>query len=102
MVSFSADTEAKIHQDMTKCRDAVRARDWPLLRTLVQGVAAKAKRAADIGKMAADQATESWRREAISAAGTRLENGMWKHIALRVSIQNSLFPNSHSADGDPG
>ena len=60
---------------MTKCRDAVRGQNWPQLRTLVQGVAAKARRVVDIGKMAADQATEPWKKEAVSVAGTRLENG---------------------------
>ena len=60
---------------MTKCRDAVRAQSWPQLRTLVQGVAAKARRVVDIGKMAAEQVTETWKKEAISVAGTRLENG---------------------------
>ena len=67
--------EANIHQDMTKCRDAVRGGSWPLLRSLVQGVAAKARRVADIGRMAADQATEPWKREAISSARARLERG---------------------------
>ena len=67
---------------MTKCRDAVRAQNWPQLKVLTQGVAAKARRVADIGKMAADQATEPWKRDAISAARTRLENGREIHISL--------------------
>ena len=79
---FIVCVEANIHQDMTKCRDAVRAQNWPQLKVLTQGVAAKARRVADIGKMAADQATECWKRDAISAARTRLENGRKIHSSL--------------------
>ena len=60
---------------MTKCRDAVRDEDWTLLRLLTQGLAAKANRVVAIGKMAAGQAQEPWKKRAITAAGTRLENG---------------------------
>lgn len=66
--------EDNIHQDMTKCRDAVRDKNWPLLGMLTQGIAAKAKRVAEVGKMAAEQAQEPWKKNAIIVAVTRLEN----------------------------
>ena len=72
---FCHTTEANIHREMTKCRDAVRDQNWPLLRMLTQGVAAKAKRVAEVGRMAADQAHEPWKKKTITAAVTRLENG---------------------------
>ena len=69
---------------MTRCRDAVRDQNWSLLRTLTQGVAAKAKRVAEVGRMAADQAHEPWKKKATTAAVTRLENGSY---SLLVSFK---------------
>lgn len=80
----SQPAEANIHQDMVKCRDAVRDGNWPLLRMLTQGVAAKAKRVADIGRIAADQVQEPWKKKALAVAGTKLENGM--HILNHLSL----------------
>lgn len=64
---------------MTKCRDAVRDKNWPLLGMLTQGIAAKAKRVAEVGKMAAEQAQEPWKKNAIAVAVTRLENGYYSY-----------------------
>ena len=60
---------------MTKCRDAVRVQDWALLTCLTQGMAAKANRVVDIGRMAGNQAQEPRKKKAIAATATRLENG---------------------------
>ena len=85
---------------MTKCRDAVRDENWPLLKMLTQGIAAKAKRVADIGRMATDQAQEPRKKTALTAAVTRLENCMYyASIYLEIKIPSS---NSHSSDSVPG
>lgn len=71
------------------------------MKVLVQGIAAKAKRVAEIGKMAADQAKEPRKKERITAAVRRLEKGM-----LSVVIQYVTYyctpSHSYSSNGVPG
>ena len=95
------DAEANIHQDMTQCRDAVRGKNWQLVRSLAHGVAAKARRVADIGKMAAEQAPEPWKKEAIASAVGKLEQG-GSLINLCVSMTYSLCMYSHSSCDNHG
>lgn len=80
---------------MTKCRDAVRDKNWTLLRVLTQGVAAKAKRVAEVGRMAADHAREPWKKNTITATVTRLENGNHIHSLMLVRVALSLVPRLH-------
>ena len=68
---------------MTGCRDAISAKNWPALRSLVQRIAAKAKRVAEIAGMAADQAKEPQRKWVISTAVKRLNNG---ELSLNVML----------------
>ena len=93
----SIPTEANIHQDMTKCRDAVKDKNWPLMRMLVQGVAAKAKRVAEVGRLAVEQAQEPGKKAAITAAVARLEHGQFmssehvlNHLLLFLYIMYEL------------
>ena len=87
----SIPTEANIHQDMTKCRDAVKDKNWPLMRMLVQGVAAKAKRVAEVGRLAVEQAQEPGKKAAITAAVARLEHGQFMSSDHMSSIIFSCF-----------
>ena len=45
------------------------------MKMLVQGVAAKAKRVAEVGRLAVEQAQEPGKKAAITAAVARLEHG---------------------------
>ena len=96
-------TEANIYQDMTKCRDAIKNKNWSVLKVLVQGIAAKAKRVAEIGKMAADQAKEPRKKERITAAVRRLEKGMLSVVIKYVTYVYYCTPShSYSSNGVPG
>ena len=69
----------------------------------MQGIAAKAKRVAEIGKMAADQAKEPRKKERITAAVRRLEKGMLSVVIKYVTYMYYCTPShSYSSNGVPG
>lgn len=67
--------EANIQQDMEKCKAALREGRWEELRTLVLAIAAKARRAQEVGETAVSKASDRSYRATLSSAVTRLERG---------------------------
>ena len=68
-------TEANIKGDMAKCRDAIQNRKWEELQSLVQAIAAKARRALEVGEIAVEKASDQTYKVTLSAAVRRLERG---------------------------
>lgn len=68
-------TEANIQQDMGKCQAAMRDRKWEELRRLVLSIAAKSRRALEVGEAAVSKASDHTYKTTLSSAVARLEKG---------------------------
>ena len=60
---------------MAKCRDAVFGGKWAELAGIVHGIAAKAKRVAEVGRAQVEAATEPRHQRSLDGAVKRLERG---------------------------
>ena len=67
--------EANIQQDMEKCQAAIRSRKWEELRRLVLSIAAKSRRALEVGEAAVSKASDHAYKTTLSSAVDRLEKG---------------------------
>lgn len=63
---------------MEKCHDAIQNGKWAELIGIVQGIAAKARRIVEVGKAAAENASDQSYKAALTKAVESLEKGI-KH-----------------------
>ena len=61
---------------MEKCRDAIQNGKWAELIGIVQGIAAKARRIVEVGKAAAENASDQSYKDALTRAVESLERGI--------------------------
>lgn len=61
---------------MAKCRDAIQSGKWDELIGIVQGIAAKARRIVEVGKAAAENASDQTYKAALNKAVESLERGI--------------------------
>ena len=60
---------------MEKCQAAIRSRKWEELRRLVLAIAAKARRALEVGEAAIAKASDHTYKTTLTSAVARLEKG---------------------------
>ena len=60
---------------MAKCRDAVQNENWAELVEIVHGIAAKARRVVEVGRMAAGNTSDPSCKRSLEGAVKRLERG---------------------------